>query len=107
MGWSLRLVWWMEGDPGTGQAGMEGNESDIGWLESKVSVGFWEQAQEAAGNAGFTEMELEGQRGCFANVPTAGEGPPQHLNMGPLPCKVCTLISRDHQGCSPPLCLSL
>lgn len=65
MGWSLRLVWWMEGDPGTGQAGMEGNESDIGWLESKVSVGFWEQAQEAAGNAGFTEMELEGQRGCF------------------------------------------
>lgn len=48
-----------------GQPGVEGGELDIVRLESKVFGGFWEQAQGAAGNVGFTEKVSQDWRGCF------------------------------------------
>lgn len=69
-------------DPETWQAGGEGGELVAGWLESGVSVGFWEPGQEAAGNVGFTEEEPEGQRAIFASFLPLGKGPMQDLNAG-------------------------
>lgn len=62
---------------GTGQAGVEGDEFDTGWLGSRVSVSFWEQVQEAAGNTGFIE---KGQGGVSASVCQAGKGQPRNLH---------------------------
>lgn len=44
----LGLVWWMEDRAAACQAV---DELTLDWLRSRVCVGFWEQVQEAAGNA--------------------------------------------------------
>ena len=96
----------MEGDPGTGQAVVEGDELDTDWLESEVSVGLREQVQKAAGIAGFAEKEPEGQRGCFCQLSQVWEGATSRSEPGSIALR-SPFLHREGPAKMQPLSLSL
>lgn len=95
----------MEGDPGTGQAGVGGDELDTGWLESEVCL--WVSGSKSRKQLEMQVLQKRSQRVrrvVFAQLIKAGKGPLQDLSLGLLPSfivRVCPFRVRAQQRRSP------
>lgn len=64
----------MEGDPGTGQAGVGGDELDTGWLESEVCLWVSGSKSRKQLEMQVLQKEPEGQKSCFCSTYQGWEG---------------------------------